>query len=304
MNINELLRDLIKEIFQLQVGYIDEVDEDAGFCYVKVSHGERYKCDVSFHHAYSDIDNQKTWGDFSVPSRGTLVLISLRGKQPTIITMLTGYKNFENVYSNDLKINRPKIPVASRLTLVDEDKMAIGEKLIRSIGIGDIFLDYFGNLVLDSSREIIIRIGDRDVNNKITTKESTLRFGRVRNDTDGEEKLDSGGKKIKLELIHNTNNKITLNESGVWKIENANASIEIRDDGVVVVNGGSLRVARKDDPTLSDATMDTDFWTKYVPAHIHSAVTPGQGVSGPPVPPTPTQLVGIISEGNENLLSD
>lgn len=304
MNINELLRDIVKEIFQLQIGYIDEVDEDAGFCYVNVSHGERYKCDIAFHQGYSDVDDQKTWGDFSVPSRGTLVLISLRGKQPTILTMLTGYKNFASVYGNDLKVNRVMIPASDRLTLVDEDKLVAGEKILRSIGIGDIFWDYFGNILLDSSREVIIRIGDRDAQNKITTKESTLRFGRVRNDTDGEEKLDSGGKKIKLELVHNTNNRLTLNESGVWKIENANASIEIRNDGVVIVNGGSIRVARKDDPTLSDATMDADFWTKYVPAHVHSAVTPGQGISGPPVPPTPTQLVGIISDGNENLLSD
>ena len=297
--INEALKELMRLVFYMEIGYVSEIDVNNETCKVIVSHGEIYTCDIPFMNAYGTLQNdKKIWGDLSILDEGTMVLLLRRGKKAIISGILTGYNNKDDIYSEkgQVKINRTTIPTTDRLDLDDEDRLVVGEKLIRSKAFTDLFWDYFGNLVLDSSKEFIIRIGDRDSDNKISSPETTLRIGRVRDDT-GNEKIDSGAKKIKMELVFNDKNKLTLNEDGQWEIETENpsgdnAKLTIQNDGKIVINGGNIEIARNGD----DVGIDSVFKT-WLNTHTHSGASP-------PNSPYTGSDVGQIAEGNPNLLSD
>jgi hypothetical protein len=279
--------DLIAKMFGLSVGVILEVDLDNEECIVKIHDVGQKTCKLSLPHAHSEKTSQTVWGHINYPSPGDFALILLDKEQPEIIQYVNGKENIADIYNNGkLAINR--IADSEDTDKTPDARLKVGEFILRSIGLGDIFFDKFGNIILDTDKELVMRFGNRDSANKITTPETTLRVGKVKG-TDGNTKK-VGGKEIKLELVFKTNNQVTLDEDGKWNIENANASIAIQNDGKIIVNGGSTEVARNGDDV--QVTLGAGTYTNMT-------------VGGQPlVVTTPQNIDGTIQEGNENLLCD
>ncbi len=296
---NELISailDIVQKIFGVDVGYIINVNFDSGKCTVKTMRNQTIDCELTIPNGYSDFDNKVAWGDFSFPTNGTFVLILYENGKPYLIQNFLGYKKINEIYDNGkLTVNR--IPDAEDSSLTTETKIKQGEKFLRSIGFGDIFLDKLANILLDTEKEVMIRIGDRNASNIINSPDITMRVGRVK-DSAGDLKLDANNKEIKVEIEHDTNNHLILNEDGDWTIENASASVEVKSDGTVVVNGGNIEVARNGDAIMVPFSKDDNpAWHTWFLA-INGMIPGYPGVNGS------AQMDGIIVEGNPNLLSD
>lgn len=294
-----LLTELITKVFSLDIGYIISIDADNGTCSVKTSNLQTVTCPLVLQNGYSDLSSQAVWGEFSLPTVGSFVFIIYENGRPSIISPYLGYKNFEKIYSDGkLKINR--IADAEDSTLTAETKLLSGEKLLRSIKFGDLFFDKLGNILFDFSKEIVLRCGPRDSNNIISSPEMMVRIGKVK-DTNGNEKIDGDGEKIKIDVDSNITNKLTLNEIGKWRIENSNGSITIKSDGIVIHNDGARLVARKEDETISDNSLDPAFWSWVTSVNnFCTAVSAALGIPFGVKPPT--ELKGKINEGNTKFL--
>jgi hypothetical protein len=234
--LNQEIIDLIKKVYRISTGIIDSININTGKCVVKLDNVDLIECDISYSKANTDSDVGIVWGNISYPSIGDYVIVFFEAGTPYIIESTTGYKNVNEIYDNG-KVTINRIPDSDDTEAVDS-KLKLGEFLLRSIGLGDIFFDKFGNIVCDSSKEFVIRIGDRDSDNIIASPETTLRIGKIK-DSNGDIKVDDGNKKIKFELIFNNNNKLVLNEVGQWTISNNSTSIILQDDGKILINGNN-----------------------------------------------------------------
>jgi hypothetical protein len=164
------------------------------------------------------------WGIFGLVSVKSMVLtFEIGGQIPFILCAVPprlGYGKWQD--ENKVKMNRVPIAAADQRAEdtdrgISDDLLKWGEILMRSSGLGDVYIDYKGNIVLDTSAQVTIRIGTRDANNKITSPDTEVSFGKILT-TGGAEKTYSS-KKVKVEIIYK------------------NAFIRILDDGQVNVNG-------------------------------------------------------------------
>jgi len=215
------LQDVMAKFFDLEEGHIVDVDLDKEIASVKVNGITVDNCAFYFPNAHSNLKKSIAWGLFDYPSIGDIVLIFKYKNQPYIIKNLSGYKNIQSIYKEGkLQINRISDEEDEDTSL--EEELRKGELFLRSLGMGDIFLDKLGNIIVDTHKEIIFRIGDRDNGYKISEPEIILRVGRIKDDN-GEEKKDNEDKKIKVELQLNNETKLILNEDGVWKLGSESA---------------------------------------------------------------------------------
>ena len=222
---NEALLHLIFKIFHFATGDITDVDLDNNKCTVKIDNVSPVECDLFFSKAHGHTATSTVWGHIDYPSVGDLAFILFHNEQPYIIHYVTGYKNLNDVYENGkLKLNRIKDSEDTDTT--PDEKLKIGEFLLRSLGLGDIFFDKFGNIVLDTHKEFVIRIGDRTSDHTISNSDVTLRIGKIK---------DSSGnvttKRLNIEFNHA---QIQILEDG---------TINITSDGDINLGNNTTKLA-------------------------------------------------------------
>jgi hypothetical protein len=251
---------LISAYHNAGIGIINDVDLDNEKITVILDNKNEVECDLFFPYCHIYNKDKTAWGHISYPSKGDFAIIGMYKGQPTILQWINGKENIEDVYENGkLKINRIKDSEDTD-TVLDE-KMKIGEILLRSIGLGDLFFDKFGNIILDTEKEFIMRFGNRDSDYKISSPETQLRIGKVK-DINGVEKVDGDNKKIKLEVIYNTGNALILNEEGKWHIKNNNADIIINASGEIELDNGNSSVVLQTDGKVIIENANTKITIK------------------------------------------
>jgi hypothetical protein len=164
---------------------------------------------------------------------------------------------------------------------LNEELLKWGEIFLRSSGLADIFLDYYGRILLESQKQITLNIGDRDTDNKITSPELTVSFGRIV-DSSGELKKDADSKNIKVEINVIGKTTITVNEDG---------GVKINSDDVNIAEG-TKGCAREDDPVEVTVTA----------AQIASlGLTAGGAAVIAPFPTNNTKPTGTITDSSEKV---
>ena len=282
--------ELQKDFFvRLKVGRVQDIDIENNKALVKVSDepGDSYDCYVSHPLANNGDETASeaskrysAWGIFGFPSVNSYVLIfQIQNQIAFILATIPprlGYTLWRE--QNKLKMNRIPIATADKRQEdqdrgISEDLLKWGEVLMRSVGLGDIMLDYKGNVLVDTSKQTTIRVGDRDSDNKISSPELTISVGRVV-DSNGAEKT-LGGRKIKIEILDDSNNPI----------------IQIDEDNKVVITSSDIKLGSNS--ATEPMVLGNSFKAIY-DAHIHP--TPA-GPSSPPVVPMPTTNLSTKIKG-------
>ena len=244
----------------IQYGAIDSVNEIDATYIVKIGTNDTlYNVyDMSMHMGTGDKttggnsnDKYEPSGNICLLSKGTRVAImGLPQGQKFIIGTGIPKDRYER-WRKQSKLNMNRLPIKSTIKrpnlTTDEDNKTTdehlkwGEYLIRSCGRGkqgvdenltpaDMFLDYIGNIVFDTSRQYTIRIGDRKTTgatadlNKITDPDLTVSFGNIV-DSSGIQKK-SGTKDVKVEILMGTDKKIQILSDGQVDINDGNLTID------------------------------------------------------------------------------
>jgi len=221
-------------LIRVKVGRVLSIDIVTNRARVKFSEvgGDEYDCFIACHPHLCAGDQTPTvaadkipaWGAMAFPSVNSWVLVYEIQSQIAFIIATMPPRLGYDLWNENNKLNMNRLPIATadkRAEDIDkgvsDDLLKWGEILLRSSGLGDVYIDYKGNIVLDTSTQVTIRIGTRDADNKITSPDTEVSFGKILT-TGGAEKTYSS-KKVKVEIIYK------------------NAFIRILDDGQVNVNG-------------------------------------------------------------------
>jgi len=219
--------------YKIKIGKVIDVDITRNVALVRFSDVPGDEYEVTAGHPAANVGDgssedvtqrHSAWGVWSYPSPNSVVLVyHIQSQIPFVIATIPPKYGYEK-WSNENTLNMNRIPIAAvdqRETDNDrklsEDLLKWGEIFMRSVGLGDIMIDYVGNIILDTSRQVSIRIGPRDGNNKITAPEVEVSFGNILK-TNGVDKTYDG-QAIKAEIVYGS------------------AFIRILENGQVNVNG-------------------------------------------------------------------
>jgi len=117
--------------------------------------------------------------------------------------------------------------------------------------------------------------------------------------SDAKEDIEDDADVSKDFVERNGELKITKKNDGNYKLENDEATVEVKDDGEINFNDGDKGVARKDDKIKVDATTASAL-ISYLTTHTHNVTALGSP-TGPPIPPTVTSFEGKISESSDKV---
>lgn len=114
-------------------------------------------------------------------------------------------------------------------------------------------------------------------------------------------KIDGGIADDRISLrTRSGNTEISVLHDETVQVSNASGSVVINTSGEVIINGGTALVARKDDPTLVNATTDPVFlhaatgWVTLVSAAIN-ALAPGS------ITVVPATITGKVNDGSSTV---
>jgi len=241
----------------LKIGLVDSIDTTKNIAYVVYSFIGT-PVEAKMNQVFPNIGDQSSstpedykhyaWGVFGTISKNSLVLTATiqNGLTYIITTLPPSTADLISNWRNESKLKMNRLPIKDddkRDDKLDDDILKWGELFFRSSGLADIFIDYIGRILLESPKQITFKIGDRDDDNKITSPELTVSFGRIVDD-DGEELTDVDDKKVKVQIKSATKTLVSINE-----------------DNNINIGDGAKGSARKDDEIKSTSSEDSTYWT-------------------------------------------
>lgn len=240
--------DSLMDKLRVRFGVITSVNESKNTCEIFLGSSESSVTAV-YSHPYSsngNVDIENAWGIFGPPTKDSVALVLTFWGLNYILGIFPPDNVPEGTFetwrdNKGLNVNRLPIAESDKRddaisTNNNDDLVKRGELFLRSSGLADILLDYIGNILLDTHKQITFRIGDRDSDNKISTPEIQVDVGRIVDD-DGASTTDKV--KIKVYSVSGTTQtekaSLTIDENGKIDISNEEITINFNDDGDISI---------------------------------------------------------------------
>jgi hypothetical protein len=270
---SDVLRKSIDEIFgdpkfkdklsnsEFFTGVITDVDYRNNVATVDAGYTIFQDCLLSSPQAniFKDANNKKrVYGQFHNFYKGAIVLgVHLKRSQFRIIFSIiqTLDQGQYQQLIHDTRRGVKRLPIKNTLKrdfdtsaktdLMDVDIVKWGEYLVYSSGLAAFLMDYVGNVLFETEKELHIKVGDRNTTTGIIDNaEIDIAIGRVLEEDSSAGAIEDktlSGKNTKVKIDVNTvsgglvKNKfnLTVNADGDCTINNTNVNITINADGTI-----------------------------------------------------------------------
>jgi hypothetical protein len=314
--------------FELFTGVITDVDYNSNVATVDT--GVTTYTDVIINqpqaNLYVENNVKKIFGAFQNFTSGAFILgvhLKRLQKRFLIVSFPTFSPDQYQLFYKELKKGINRLPIkysdrrdydtTNKQDLLDTEIIKWGEYLTYSSGAAAVFLDYIGNILLESTKEIHFKIGDRDsTTKKINNSEVEVVVGRVLKDDSSagaieDTTLNSKNTKIKIDINSISGNtvtnklNITANADGDLIIKNPNTEIRVNADGTIYLGEASLQkmVLGESLKSYIDNTIASTF-----NSHMHPYIIPlipiATGPTTPTTSPITPEVTPYLSDKNKN----